>query len=48
MFTSEWQEEWNIGPTTAWKDLLNSNKIIELGKKEYSVGRGMAWGNILT
>lgn len=32
------------GPTKTWIEYLKSQKIIELGNKEYSFERGMVWG----
>ena len=43
-FTKEWEEEWTIGPTTVWNEFLRDNKIIELGRRDYRYGRGMAFG----
>jgi len=35
---------WTIGPTRAWQERLNSNKIVEHERKQYMEGRGMCWG----
>ena len=43
-FTQEWQAEWTIGPTTVWNEFLRDKKIIELGRRDYRYGRGMAFG----
>lgn len=44
MFTKNLQLEYNIGPTQTWLEHLEQNKIIELNRKDYWWGRGMAWG----
>jgi predicted O-methyltransferase YrrM len=44
MFTKNLQLEYNIGPTQTWLEHLQENKIIELNRKDYWWGRGMAWG----
>jgi predicted O-methyltransferase YrrM len=43
-FTGEWV---NSGPTKVWTEYLEENKIIELERKQYSLGRGMCWGKIV-
>ena len=47
MFTKGWEQEYTIGPTRTWNEHLASNKIIELNKKDYSNGHGMAWGKYI-
>lgn len=42
-FTQGPQPEFTIGPTRTWREHLQENKIVELGRKDYN-GRGMAWG----
>jgi len=44
IFTPELEKNWTIGPSRAWAEFLQKNRIIELGRKEYSQGRGMCWG----
>lgn len=44
IFTKELEQFWNIGPTKSWSENVQQNKIIEINKKEYTYGRGMAWG----
>ncbi len=44
IFRKEWVKSWTIGPTKVWLDNIKDNKIIENGRKEYSIGRGMSWG----
>lgn len=44
IFRKNWEKSWTIGPTKAWLDNIKVNKIIEIGRKEYSIGRGMSWG----
>jgi len=43
------EHAYTIGPTKAWLESINENKITEIQRKEYCDGRGMAWGryNIL-
>jgi len=43
IYTSCWEMGYTIGPTKAWIESLDT-KIIELNRKEYSLGRGMSWG----
>ena len=47
IFTRGWEEVWNHGPTRTWSEFLKQNKIVELNKKDYSRGRGMAWGKYI-
>jgi predicted O-methyltransferase YrrM len=44
IFRKDWEKEWTIGPTNCWNEFLQENKIIEINRKEYSIGRGMSWG----
>ena len=44
IFTKELELSWTIGPTKTWNEHVQQNKIIEINKKEYTYGRGMAWG----
>jgi len=44
IFTKGWQAEYTIGPTRAWTENLQQNKIVELNRKDYCPGRGMSWG----
>ena len=44
IFRKEWEKSWTIGPTKGWLNNIKDNKIIEIGRKEYSIGRGMSWG----
>jgi len=44
IFMDNWKQPWNIGPTQAWIDNLEQNKIIEIMRKDYELGRGMCWG----
>jgi len=36
--------EWTYGPTRTWEEHLKAGKIVEINRKHYSDGRGMAWG----
>lgn len=44
VFTRGWEQAYTVGPTRAWIENVQQHKIIELNKKDYAVGRGMAWG----
>jgi len=44
IFTKDWVQDWNIGPTRTWTEYLEQNKIVELNRKDYCNGRGMSWG----
>lgn len=43
-YTPGYSAGYTEGPTNAWNEFVNSNKIKEINKKEYRIGRGMAWG----
>jgi predicted O-methyltransferase YrrM len=45
VFTKGNEKEYTIGPTQVWLDAIKSNLIIEDGRIEFSVGRGMSWGH---
>ena len=45
IFTTEWEQHYTTGPTRAWTDQLEQNKIVEVGRKDYCLGKGMSWGN---
>jgi predicted O-methyltransferase YrrM len=47
MFTKEWELGYTIGPTETWKEHLEQKKIVELGRKDYSLGHGMSWGKYI-
>lgn len=47
MFTKQWEQCWNIGPTRTWTEHLQQSKIIELKRIDYSDGRGMSWGKYI-
>ena len=44
MFLKEWEQEFTIGPTKAWREQLESGAITEIKHVEYMPGRGMSWG----
>lgn len=44
MFTKGWEQAYTVGPTRTWVEHLRQNKIIELNRRDYCVGRGMSWG----
>ena len=41
IYNRHWVQDWNIGPTKAWKE---SKLINFIGKVDYYHGRGMSWG----
>ena len=47
MFTKKWEQHYTIGPTKAWTEHLQENKIIELNRKDYTNGLGMSWGKYI-
>ena len=47
MFTKHWEAVYTVGPTRAWTEFLEQNKIIELCRKDYRDGRGMCWGKYI-
>ena len=47
MFKKEWEEGWTVGPTKAWLECLQEDKIIDLERKDYCFGRGMSWGKYM-
>lgn len=47
IFIKQLEQGWNIGPTRTWTEHLQQNKIIEINRKHYSVGRGMTWGKYI-
>ena len=44
IFTPGWAREYTVGPTQAWIEHIQQNRIVELNKKDYAPGRGMSWG----
>ena len=38
---------WSVGPTRAWKELVQQRIIQELGHETYELGRGMSWGKYI-
>ena len=44
IFTKDWERVWTTGPTRAWVEQLQQNKIVEINRKDYLPGRGMSWG----
>lgn len=47
IFTPALSHPHNVGPTRTWMEHLQENRIVELGKKDYWYGRGMAWGKYI-
>jgi len=46
-FTPANEQHYTIGPTRAWCQAVRDGLLGELGREEYGVGRGMAWGHCL-
>ena len=44
VYQEGWKTSWTIGPTLAWLEGIADGKIIELGRSEYMLGRGISWG----
>ena len=44
IFRPNLRKFWNSGPTRTWVENVLDCKITELGRKEYTIGRGMCWG----
>ena len=44
IFTKGWKQPYTIGPTKTWIEHLQQKKIIEFGRRDYSLGHGMSWG----
>lgn len=38
---------WTHGPTRVWREFLCENKIVELGRRQYTPDRGMVWGKYI-
>jgi predicted O-methyltransferase YrrM len=47
MFRPGWEQEYTVGPTRTWVEHLQQNKIVELYRRDYCVGRGMSWGKYI-
>jgi predicted O-methyltransferase YrrM len=44
MYNKEWTFEFNVGPTKAWIDAVDSGLVTEIKRSDYWQGRGMSWG----
>lgn len=44
VYREEWIQTYTVGPTQAWLEYVNDNKIMELNRVDYCNGRGMSWG----
>lgn len=44
VFTPGWEQPYTVGPTAAWLDAVEAGTVVELGRRDYAVGRGMVWG----
>ena len=47
VFIKHWEKEWTVGPTQAWNENVEQNKILELKRENYGPGRGMSWGKYI-
>jgi predicted O-methyltransferase YrrM len=47
VFIKHWEEHWTVGPTQAWNENVEQNKILELKRENYGPGRGMSWGKYI-
>jgi hypothetical protein len=47
MFIKEWTEVYTLGPTKIWDEYLEQNKINEINRFHYYVGRGMVYGKYI-
>ena len=47
MYIPEWVLEFNVGPTQAWIDAINSGLVSEIKRNNYWRGRGMSWGKYM-
>lgn len=48
VFTPGWEQPYTIGPTRAWLNAVREGTVVEYGREDYSIGRGMAWGRYAT
>jgi predicted O-methyltransferase YrrM len=44
MYTEHWVMDWTRGPTYSWTEAIKKGEVIEDGKADYDIGRGMSWG----
>ena len=44
MFTPNWVQSFNIGPTRIWSEYLNQSKVVEIWRCDYGYERGMSCG----
>lgn len=47
IFTAGLEQDWTTGPSRAWTELINSNRVVQLGSTDYEKGRGMSWGKYI-
>ena len=47
MFVNEWSRIWTYGPTKTWAEHLETNRLIEIARKNYGPGKGMCWGKYI-
>jgi hypothetical protein len=43
-YSHGYQTEWSVAPTEVWTDAIETGFLIESGREEYDIGRGMSWG----
>jgi len=44
VYINSMQDWWNIGPTNVWNEFKKENKVIEIDKKVFNKGVGVAYG----
>jgi len=47
VFNPEFEKDWTCAPTAVCKEYIETGKLKELGRAEYSFGRGMLWANYI-
>ena len=47
MWRPDWVRRWTQGPTKVWVEALAMNRVAELRRREFSAGRGTAYGRYL-
>ena len=44
IYTPQFVQDWNVGPSQAWKEMLSEGRIVELERSEYCGGKGQSVG----
>jgi len=47
IYTDNLVQSWTLGPTKAWIEGIEKNIIVELGREDWMLGRGMSWGKYI-